>query len=133
MHASCEICIIDYSDAPIYESPPPKYAVEEILDILLQPSSKICFVRPVNIKKSATYVIDITKLHHPDDAKKDNFGRWEHVGSHTTLFKVQQSGDVMEIEKCASEASDCFKLRRLYSRHPSNQGFRRILAFVTGM
>ena len=119
----------------MYETPPSQYAAEEMLKIILNPnlsSSKICSVRPISIKKSATYIIDITKLRHPDDAKKDNFGRWNCVGSHTTLFKVWSNNGDIEVEKCTPEATGYFKLRRLYCRHPSNSNFRRILAFVTG-
>jgi len=45
------------------------------------PTNKICSIRPVNITKSATYIIDVTKLKHPDDVKRDLFGKWEYVGS----------------------------------------------------
>ena len=51
-------------DVPIYEHPPPKYSVERILQIMLDPA-------------------------HPDDIKHDNFGIWHHSGSHPQPFKVK--------------------------------------------
>ena len=71
------ICSDTPEEEPVYETPPPKYAAERILKILLDPAlpaSKVCSVRPTKVVKSATYVIDISKLLHPDDVKNDNFG-----------------------------------------------------------
>ena len=79
-----------YDEETIYEIPPPKYQTERILKILLDPTippSKICSVRPTRISKSATYVVDISKLKHPDDIKNDMFGSWKHSGSHPQTYK----------------------------------------------
>ena len=79
-------------DVPIYEHPPPKYSAERILQIMLDPdleSSKICSTRPTTITCSATYIVDLSKLAHPDDIKHDNFGIWHHSGSHPQPFKVK--------------------------------------------
>ena len=70
---------------PVYEKLPPKYSAERILQILLDPAISPCRVRhkrPVSISSSATYVIDISKLADPKDVKNDNFGSWNHSGSH---------------------------------------------------
>ena len=66
------IIIREFNDQPVYEIPPPKYHAERILKILLDPTippSKICSVRPTNISRSATYIVDVSKLKHPDDIK----------------------------------------------------------------
>lgn len=41
-------------------------------------------------------MIDLDELEHSDDARKDNFGRWIHSGSHTIPFKawLNEIGDV---------------------------------------
>lgn len=68
-----------------------KYAAEQILHILLDPEipvSKICTRRPTNVVKSATYVIDISKLAHPNVVKNNNFGTWKYSGSHQA-FKIK--------------------------------------------
>jgi len=112
-----------------YEKPRPKYSEEQLLKILLDPKVDphcICTLWPVDITSSATFLIDITKLKHPDDVKKDNFGKWKHSGSHQTPYHVQfnEDGEV-ELEECAPGASgdNVFYLRRLHTSHPSIQGF----------
>ena len=47
-----------------------------------------------------------TSLKHPDDVRKDFFGKWIHSGSHPFTFKatIQKDGDV-NVEKCAPGAS----------------------------
>ena len=58
----------DYAQPIYYEVLPNKYSAEHILKILLDPtisSSVICTVRPLEITKSATYVVDIHSLTHP--------------------------------------------------------------------
>ena len=126
---------IDEGD-PVYEKPPPKYAAERILQILLDPpipASRICSERPACVEESSTYVINITKLADPEDVKNDNFGSWNHSGSHSTTYKVHVNKDgYVNVEKCAPGASgaDVVYLRRLHSVHPSNNQFKRLVAFV---
>ena len=122
-----------------FEAPPPKYSAEYILKLLLDPNidqSRVCRVWPISgVISNATFVVDITSLKHPDDVRKDFFGKWIHSGSHPFTFKatIEKDGDVY-IEKCAPGASgNVFYLRRLHCYHPSNTDFRRMLAFVSGM
>ena len=132
----------NYSDdlelEPVFEVPPPKYTAEQILRILLDPcisNSQICNVRPINITQSATYVVNLEMLEHPDDIKNDNFGKWQHSGSHPLLFRVHvESDNYMYIEKCAPGArgDNVVMLRRLHSVHPSNCNFKRLIAFISG-
>lgn len=122
-----------------FESPPPKYSAESILKLLLDPNidrCRVCCSWPVSgVTSNATFVVDITSLKHPDDVRKDFFGKWIHSGSHPFTFKatIEKDGDVF-VEKCAPGASgNVFYLRRLHCYHPSNTDFRRMLAFVSGM
>lgn len=80
------------------------------------------------------YVIDISKLAHPDDVKNDNFGTWNHSGSHPQAFKVKMEADHISVEKCCPGATgdDDVYLRRLHSIHPSNKCFKRMIAFISG-
>ena len=132
------MCSDPVEEFPVYEAPPPKYSAERILRILLDPAiapSKVCSKRPVSITSSATYVIDITKLADPEDVKNDNFGSWSHSGSHPTTYRVNvQEDGYIRVEKCAPGATgaDVVYLRRLHSVHPSNNHFKRLIAFVSG-
>ena len=106
-------CTITCSDqlnsCPVYERPPPKYSAERVVKILLDPhlaSTKICHSRPTEITESCTYVVDVDKLEKPDDIKNDNFGMWNHSGSHPQPFMVHVEEDGwVRVEKCAPGAS----------------------------
>ena len=123
-------------DCPVYDVPSSQYSVEKILNMLLDPDeSKVCSQRPTGTIGSATFVIDLDKLAHPDDAKKDNFGKWSHSRSHTFAFRSWFSDEgVIEIERVDKDctASDVQYLRRIHSYHPSDSACKRMLAFVTG-
>ena len=83
-----------------------------------------------------TFVVDITKLNHPDDVKKYFFSKWNHSGSHPLLFVAQFGTEShVEVERCAPGASGkyVFYLYRLHSVHPFNPEFHRMLGFVSGM
>ena len=123
-------------DCPVYDVPSGQYSVESILSMLLEPDeSKVCSQRPTNITGSSTFILDLDKLAHPDDAKKDNFGKWSHSGSHTVAFRswFADEGEV-RIERVDKDctASDVQYLRRIHSYHPSDSTCKRMLAFVTG-
>lgn len=121
-----------------YEVPQHKYSSELLLKLLLNPSidrSRVCSTWPVpDIMTSSTFIVDISTLKHPDDVRKDFFGRWMYSGSHTFPFKAffEDDGSVF-VEKCAPGAQgNVFYLRKLHCYHPSNTDFRRMLVFVSG-
>ena len=89
------------TDCPVYDVPSSQYSVEKFLNMLLDPNeSKVCCQRPTGITGSATFVIDLDKPAHLDDAKKDNFGKWRHSGSHTFAFRSWFSNEgAIEIER----------------------------------
>ena len=80
-------------------------------------------------------MVEVTSLKHPDDVRKDFFGKWIHSESHPFTFKAHfKEYDYVHVEKCAPGASgNVFYLRRLHSYYPSNPDFRRMIAFVSGM
>ena len=86
--------------------------------------SKISHERQVNIRESATFVVDITKLRHEKDVLKDGFGKWNYSDSHPVPFHVTHHEDRhIAIERCAPRATgaDVVHLRRLHAAHPSEQ------------
>lgn len=121
-----------------YEYPPEKYSSETILRILLDPSidpTRICQSWPVTgIVASATFVVDITLLKHPEDVRKDFFGKWIYSGLHPFTFLASvNDNDEVHVERCAVGASgNVFYLRKMHCYHPSRSEFRRMLAFISG-
>lgn len=106
------------------------------MKLLLGPvdPARVCSTWPVSgVTSNATFIVDVTKLKHADDVRKDFFGKWVHTGSHPFTFKASMNGDEIAVEKCAPGATgNVFYLRRLHGYHPSNPEFRRMLAFVSG-
>lgn len=124
-------------DEVVYEIPPMKYTAEQVLKILLDPDidkSKVCNRKPILVTKSATYVVNVKSLQHPDDIKKDQFGIWKYSGSHPQAYKVYYQDGYMSVEKCGSGATgpSVVYLRRLHCTHPSNSNFKRLICFVSG-
>ena len=122
----------------MYEVPTETYSGEQLLDILLNPeidATKICCERPMQIKESYTFVVDLNFLKHPDDVKKDEFGKWHYSGSHVVSYTVWKShSSKLQFEKVSGQgAENAFELRRIHCKHPSNPQFQRLLAFVTGV
>ena len=77
------------------------------------------------------------KLKHPDDVKKDEFGKWNYSGSHTKSYKAWKVGESMEFESTSginhSSGTNVVQLCRIHCNHPSNPSFQCLLAFVIGM
>ena len=122
---------------PIFEKPPPKYYAFDIMQILLNQridEDRIAKQRPLQTHCSSTFVVDITQLSHPDDIKKDIYGKWLYKGSHTDKFRCSFDGNKVLVEKAAPGASgpNVYCLRRLHSVHHSNKDFRRIEAIIFG-
>ena len=123
---------------PIYERPPPKYSAYYIMKVLLDPNidrSRVATERLITTSCNATFVVDLSKLQHPDGVKKDMFGRWEHSGSHPEVFKCSfNDRDTVTVEECApgTSGSNVYYLRRLRSYCPTNHDVRRLMAFIHG-
>ena len=104
-------CILFYRNStgvPIFEKPPPKYTAHQIVRFLLDQNidkQRIALKRSLDAPSSSTFVVDISKLSHPDDIK-DMYGKWLHSGSHTDVFIcTYNEDDGINIEKAASGAS----------------------------
>ena len=108
------------------------------MEILLDPGikeEKIARQRPLEVQQDSTFVVDVRDLKHPDDIKKDMYGKWLHRGSHTDVFRCSfdEQGKV-HVEKAAQgdPGDTVYYLRRLHSAHPSNKYFRRVVALISG-
>ena len=122
---------------PIFEEPPAKYYAFKIMQILLNPKieeDRIAKQRPLQTHCSSTFVVDITQFSHPDDIKKDMYGKCLYKGSHTDVFRCSFDDNKVIVEKAgpAASGSNVYYLRRLHSVHPSNKAFRRIVAIIFG-
>ena len=99
------------------------------------PNEKIGTTKPTGSTSSATFVVDICQLKCTDDVKKDEFGIWKYSGSHPTAYEVKVHNDLDEVGKCSDDCSgdNIVHLQRLHCTHPSNQDFKWMICFVSGM
>ena len=127
-----------HPETPIYEFPTQQYSVDDLISMLLdqQDKSLICTKRPTDIKFSGTFLIDLDSLQHPDDAKRDNFGKWKQSGSHTIPFQAWYSEEgklcVKHLHDKVGGETDIQYIRRLHYYHPADNECKRMLAFITG-
>ena len=89
----------------------------------------------MGITTSATFVVDIDSLRHPDDIKKDEFGKWLYNVSHLHVYVAwKDDDDKLGFDRLCKDITmdkNMFQLRRIYCKHPSNPQFQRLLVFVT--
>lgn len=125
----------------VYELGDKVITSNEILRILLNPRGKICTGRPSLINRSATYVVDLKTLDHPDDVRVDEYGKWNYSGSHVHYFQAEKildadddDNDDLEFVRVTADArgDNIYKLRWIHCKHPSNPNFHRLIAFLTG-
>lgn len=102
----------------MYEIPNGPYTGERILKFLLNPNMKrrrVYHKRPINVSMSSTFVVDLNSLEHPDDIKKDEFGKWKYIGSYSVSYMAWDTGKGLQFERiysCSSEPenfSSCVK------------------------
>ena len=93
-------------------------------------------LKPVNVNRSSTFVVDLKSLKHPDDIKKDDFGKWTYSGSHSVSYAAFEAGGRLEFERLsgvpALKSDNIFQLRRINCKHPIDSQCQSLLAFVTG-
>ena len=135
--------------SPVYEVPGGSYTGERILEILHDPDidqSNVCRNQPVGVTQSSTFVVDLESLQHPEDIKKDEFGKWKYSGSHKKLYAAWQTAEgKLHFERIShgssshgssshgsSSSMNIFELRRVHCTHPSNRHCQRLIAFITG-
>ena len=117
----------------VFERPPEKYSAAAIMKILSSniDEKRITYKRPIQVQCSSMFVIDLTKLAHPNDMyiKRDAYARLIQNGSRTDIFKCFYDEDEEVIKQLlVPQVLTC----TIYCMHPSNSSFRRILAFICG-
>ena len=52
--------------------------------------NKVCRLRPSSINWFAIFVVNLDCLQHPEDVKKEDFGKWNYSGSHVFHYQVEK-------------------------------------------
>ena len=99
-------------------------------------SDVVCTCKPVGVKDAATFLVDTTRLKHPNDLKFDDMGGWFHKGKPIRYFEIQrvpQTGDIYGAKQCpARRDEDAYKLTRIYYHHMGTTEFRKTIFYVHG-
>ena len=68
--------------------------------------------KPVDVKDAAVFLVDTTKLRHPDDLKVDDMGSWVHKGIPSCYYSIKcsPSSVVYEVKRCGKTIKDAYKL-----------------------
>ena len=66
-------------------------------------SDIICMQKPVGVTDAAVFLMDTTKLRHPDDLKADDMGSWVHKGIPSRYYSIERSpsGVVYGVKHCS--------------------------------
>ena len=98
---------------PVFEVPPDKYSAYGIMNLLLDPKineNKIATKRPLESSFSASYVVDVSTLTHPDDIKKDMYDKWIHSGSHADVFRCTYIQNYLALLVRPSQTQKCIQI-----------------------
>ena len=64
---------------------------QQLVDILLlNKSERICTARPVGVTENCAFLIDTSKLAHPDDWKTDDHGTWRNHGNAGFILTIRE-------------------------------------------
>ena len=86
---------------------------------------KICETVPqVCPGKTATYLVDLSKLAHPDDIVRDSYGSWGSNSGDTMYYAIDTELRSVRKQNCGKrrkmpeDAKVDFKIRRRFYKHP---------------
>ena len=100
----------------------------------------MCSKHPVLFEQNANFVINLTKLDHPDDIKGDYCGHWIHNGTKNTKITVwKRNGAVTQVLSTSTsvksppdENSKRFTMARVYYTKDPHSGFKRTYYYFHG-
>ena len=110
----------------------------QLTDLLVNGrTTRICSKKPLSVMENSSFVIDTSKLDHPDDWKFDEHGSWMNNGNSGFSCFVSQNG-VTGITAMARRERDRKDLQagqylflRTYWKHKKYSDFRRQAVTVT--
>ena len=97
---------------------------------------KICETVPqICPGKTATYMVDLSRLGHPDDISRDSYGSWGSNSGETYYYNVdthsksvQRQNRGRKGKKLADDVTVDMKIRRRFYKHPIAKEFRKCVS-----
>ena len=137
----------DYHDPstrklPVLCRPPHGLSVKQLFQIMIGtlPENRICHQKPVGVRYSSVFVVDLSGVSCLEDLRADDNGTWIHGGKPRRKYLVEfddantvvdakliQEDDIQEDD---SNHDNIFTLVRVYHRHKHTPQFQRRISYV---
>lgn len=122
---------------PVFQSLDEVMKPVDVLNAILNTavtSKVVCTQKPVGVKDAAVFLVDTSKLRHPDDLKADDVGSWVHKDIPSRYYSLERSpsGVVYGVKRCGKATKDAIKLTRIYYHHQGTSEFRKTIFYAHG-
>ena len=129
----------DYHDpstckVPVLARPPHGLSVKQLFQLIVGslPEHLICHQKPVGVRYSSIFVVDLSGISCLEDLRADDNGIWIHGGKPWQKYAVEfdDANTVVDAKLIQEDDSDMFTLVRLYHRHKHTPQFQRRISYV---
>ena len=132
----------DYHDpstrrVPVLAQPPHGLSVKQLFQLMIGtlPENRICQQKPIGVKYSSVFVVDLSGVSCLEDLRADDNGTWIHGGKPRRKYIVELDDtntvvDAKLMQEDDSKHENVFTLVRLYHRHKHTPQFQRRISYV---
>ena len=107
----------------MYSKSSSSYSAECAAQLLFNcAQSEVCTKQPIGCIRSATFIIDTTKLGHQEDVRADDLGVWHNKGVRTNFFRIDfaKTGKLKHVTNLGNKppvhkSESVYSLKRTYS------------------
>ena len=109
--------------------------LEDLLNVILNAdvtSEVVCTQKPVGVMNAAVFIVNTTKLRHPDDLKADDMGSYVHIGKSVRYYTVDRlpTGEVYRMKHYDESSKGAFSLTRIYYHHKGTSECRKTFMLI---
>ncbi len=125
-----QTCVAGY---PVISTRTSGLTVHEAFTILLNAEKySVINTVPQFVQEPSAFLIDKTKLGHPEDIKADGNGVWRVQNKCKRFYEIENDQDELHVSWVKEKTSSSYTLRRGYARHKNTDPFRRQIIEIDG-